>query len=351
MKKLYTIIMAAMLLAVVQQVNAQGGFDQLIKSSPADATKLVGAYAAPLFRGFGTGLNSGWNNTAKTKSLLHFDLRLTGSIAFVPTADQSFDVRAIGLSNHLTPDITSPTTVAPTFGGDKNAALPIMDINNDAGVKISSFTMPKAILSVIPAPSIQLTVGLIANTDLTIRTIPTISMGSDVGSVGMFGFGLKHNFMGSGAAKVVPFDLALAFNYNRISYSKPLTVTPPSGNTPAAGSSTDFSNQHIDAAFSGVNVQAIISKKLVFFTPFLSVGYQTASTNLSVLGNYPVNSTNPLAPTTYVTVTDPVSITETSVTGMRADLGFQLELGFFKVYASGSAGKYASVNGGIGFGF
>jgi len=351
MKKLYTVIICVAALAGMQKANAQSGFDQLIKSSPADATKLIGAYAEPLFRGFGTGLNSGWNNTAKTKKLLHFDLRLTGSVAFVPTADQSFDVRAIGLSNHLTPDVTSPTTIAPTFGGDKSAALPIMDINNDAGTKISSFTMPKAILSVIPAPSIQLTVGLIASTDLTIRTIPTISLGSDVGSVGMFGFGVKHNFMGGGAAKVVPFDLALAFNYNRITYTKPLSVAPPSGNTPAPGSSTDFSNQHIDAAFSGINVQAIISKKLLFFTPFLSIGYQTASTNLSVLGNYPINSTNPLAPTTYVTVTDPVSISETSVTGMRADLGFQLDLAFFKIYASGSTGKYASINGGIGFGF
>jgi hypothetical protein len=351
MKKLYSFILATALLVVVNQTYAQSGFDQLIKSSPADATKLVGAYAEPLFRGFGTGLNSGWNNTAKTKGLLHFELRLTASAAFVPTSDQSFDVRAIGLSNHLTPDVASPTAIAPTFGGDKNAALPIMDINNDAGVKITSFTMPKAITSVIPAPAIQLTIGLIASTDLTIRTIPTVSLGSDVGSVGMLGFGVKHNFLGGGVGKIVPFDLALAVNYNRITYSKPLSVQPAAGNTPAPGSSTDFSNQHIDATFNGVNVQAIISKKILFFTPFLSVGYQTASSNLSVVGNYPITSTNPLAPNTYATVSNPVSLSETSLTGMRADLGFQLNLGFFNFYASGSTGKYASVNGGIGFGF
>lgn len=211
--------------------------------------------------------------------------------------------------------------------------------------------MPKAITSVIPAPSLQLTIGLIASTDLTIRTIPTTTISNDIGSVGMFGFGLKHNFTGSGLAKVIPFDLALAFNYNHLNYSKPVSVQPSSGSTAASGSSSDFSNQRVDAGFSGINVQAIISKKLLFFTPFFSVGYQNSTTDLSVLGNYPVNSTNPLAPNTYVTIADPVHIKETSLTGMRLDAGFQLNLAIFRLYASGSVGKYPSVNGGIGFGF
>jgi len=350
MKKLYTVIMAAVLLVVVQHAKAQSGFDQLIKSSPGDATKLMQAYAEPLFRGFGTGLNSGWNNTAKTKGLLHFDLRITASGAFVPSSDKTFDVTQIGLSSHLRPD-NAALKIAPTFGGD-NVDGPVMRLYDDNGnATTTTFTLPKGIISVVPAPSIQLTVGLIANTDLTIRTIPTISVGTDVGSIGMFGFGLKHNFMAGGAASVVPFDLALAFNYNRISYTKTLSVTPGTA-APAPGTTAaDFSTQHIDAAFKGINVQAIISKKLLFFTPFLAVGYQTASSDLSVMGNFPITSTVPGQGAFYTTISNPVSISETSVTGMRADLGFQLELGFFKIYASGSTGKYASVNGGIGFGF
>src|SRR6202000_2688050 len=105
----------------------------------------------------------------------------------------------------------------------------------------------------------------------------------------------------AGKGKVKPFDLALAVNYNKISYTKSLSVQPNSGATPAPGQPTnaDFSTQRIDANFSGVNVQAIISKKLLFFTPFASIGYQSASTDFGVKGNYPVQATGPGQSTNY----------------------------------------------------
>jgi hypothetical protein len=359
MKKTYTLIAFTLLSIGTFRANAQNsngnGFDQLIKSSPADATKLFQNYAEPLFRGFGTGLNSGWNNTAKTKKFLHFDLRITFNVAQVPTSDQSFDVTKIGLSNHLQVDPTSTTSIAPTFGGSKSAPTPLMDIKNDNGVKVASFNMPSGVIQYVPAPDIQLTVGLFKNTDLTIRTMPTVNISSDIGSVGMVGFGIKHDiiqdFVGKAGKKLIPFDLAIAVNYNRITYAKTLSVQPDAGTTAAPGQSTDFSNQSIQAHFTGVNVQAIISKKLLFFTPFLAVAYQTASTNFNVLGNYPITSSNPAQPNMYVTVTNPVAINETRISGLRADVGFQLNLAVFRIYASYSTGQYQSINGGIGFGF
>ncbi|HEY0244255.1 MAG TPA: DUF6588 family protein, partial [Mucilaginibacter sp.] len=263
MKKLYPLITSVILLTVVFSANAQNGFDQLIKSSPFDASKMVQAYAEPLFKGFGEGLNSGWNNTAETKKFLHFDLRITANIATIPTSDKSFDVTKIGLSNHIGP--ADPTkTIAPTFGGAKVDG-PVMNIYNDAGVKVSNFTLPKGILSYVPAPNVQLTIGLIHNTDLTIRTTPTIKISDDAGSVGMFGFGIKHDIIQDFTkGRPKPFDLALAFNYNRINYSNNLNVKPDGAATPAPGQSSDFSNQRIDAHFSGVNVAAIISKRLLF---------------------------------------------------------------------------------------
>src|SRR5882757_9464174 len=138
MKKLYSLITTVVLIAVALGAHAQnnsssdgGGFDQLIKSSPADATKLMQAYANPLFKGFGVGLNSGWNNTASTKKLLHFDLRITASAAFVPVSDKTFDVTKIGLSNNVTP--ADPTkTIAPTIGGSSNTG-PVMNIKDNNG--------------------------------------------------------------------------------------------------------------------------------------------------------------------------------------------------------------------------
>ncbi|HEY8780209.1 MAG TPA: DUF6588 family protein [Mucilaginibacter sp.] len=358
MKRIYTLLALAALSFAALDASAQsgggnggngGGFDQLIKSSPGDATKLVQNYAEPLFKGFGIGLNSGWNNTAKTKKILHFDLRISANIAQVPTSAQSFDVTQIGLSNHLQVDASSPTSIAPTFGGSKNGTTPLMDIKDNNGNTIETFNMPNGMIQYIPAPDIQLTVGIFKNTDLTIRTMPTINIGSNSGSIGMIGFGIKHDIIQdfAGKGKPKPFDLAIAVNYNKISYSKALNVQPDAGTVAAPGSQTDFSNQRISGSFSGTNVQAIISKKLLFFTPFLSIAYQSANTTFGVLGNYPIAS----SVATYTTVTDPVHINENSVSGFRTDIGFQLNLFVLRIFASYSPGQYQSINGGIGLGF
>lgn len=355
MKKFYSLIIAALLIVPAVKTYAQssssgdGDFSDLIKSNAADATKLMQAYALPMFKGFGIGLNSGWSNTAATKKLLHFDLRVSANLAQVPTKDQTFDVTQIGLSKQVSVAATSPTKIAPTVGNNNDVARPIMSINDVNGTPTGkTFTMPQGVFNYVPAPNIQLTVGLVHHTDVTIRTTPTINLGDDGGSVSLFGFGIKHDIIQDFAKKVPkPFDLAIAVNYNRINYSKKLNVQPDAGTSNLSGGNPSFNDQHIDAKFSGTTVQAIISKKFLFFTPFLSVGYQTAHSNFGVLGNYPLTATS----TNYTVITDPVSIDQTSISGMRADVGFQLNLAILRIYASVATGEYVSGNAGIGFGF
>lgn len=344
MKKIYSFIIITALTACALKSNAQDGFDELIKSNAADATLLFQNYANPLLKGFGVGMNSGWNNTAATKKLLHFDLRITANAALVPEMDKSFDVTKIGLSSSIRPNSQSPTNIAQTFGGNKDAASPIMDIYDKNNKLLSTFTMPEAVLHIIPAPTIQLTVGLVKNTDVTFRITPDIKIGDDAGKVGMFGIGFKHNII-KDFVKASPFDLAVAVNYNRLKYSKTLDVENEDGTSNASN------NQRIDATFSGLNIQAILSKKILFFTPFVAVAYQTSNANLGVLGNYVVKSEKDGNNYSYRTLTDPIRIDKTTVSGLRADLGFQLNLAVFRIYASGSIGEYKSVNGGIGFGF
>jgi hypothetical protein len=355
MKKPYSLLAIILILTIFKasaQNNSGSGFDQLIKSSPGDVTKLIHSYAEPLFKGFGTGLNSGWNNTARTKKLLHFDLHLTANAAWVPDMGKSFDVTKIGLSNHIAPADPS-NVIAPTFAGAQSDG-PRMNIKDDNGVVINNFTMPKGVLSFVPAPTVQLTIGLVANTDITVRFAPPINLGGDKGSVKDIGFGIKHNIIQdfAGAKKIIPFDLALAVNYNKITYTKPLSVQPTTGSQPAPGTqAADFSTQSLNADVSGLNVQAIISKKMHFFTPFFAVAYQTATSNMSVLGNYPIQSTAPGQSLFYTTISNPVNINETSISGLRADIGFQLEASIFRFYASYSVGEYQSGNVGIGLGF
>ncbi|WP_295655253.1 DUF6588 family protein [uncultured Mucilaginibacter sp.] len=250
------------------------------------------------------------------------------------------------------------------MGGSNNTPGQSISVYSTDGshTKLASFNLPSGGINIVPAPLLQLTVGLIHNTDVTLRYIPTVNSkdygSTDFGSLGMIGFGIKHDIIQDfGTAKhLMPFDLAIAFGYTSLTYNYNLNVTPnPSNAKPKDGQqSTDFSNQLLQGKFSAINIQAILSKKLLFFTPFVSVGYSSGTTSVNTYGNYPV-TTGVDSPITqnpvYTTYNNPVSINETSVSGFHADAGFQLNFFILNIYASYSAGTYSSYNAGIGLGF
>lgn len=354
MKKLYSFLTALILSAITFTASAQSddGISDIFVGSPGDVNKLLNAYTNPLFKGFGNSLNGGWTNSAKTLKLLHFDIRVSATASIVPESDRTYDVNKLGLANIK----ATGSSIAPTFGGSDELSTSIVvsdpsDPNNP--LKKYNTTLPKGVTQYIPAPQIQLTVGLVKNTDVTLRLIPTTKITDDVGSVGMFGFGFKHNITNDfGTKALIPFDLAIAVGYTKLKYNKPLDVRP--GNSNVSGSQ-DFSNQSLEGNFSGWNVQAIISKKLAFFTPFASVGYLTSKTDVGLKGNYPfVTGVSATGTPIYTSYANPITIGGTSasqVSGLRADLGFQLNLAILRIYASGSLAEYKSVNAGIGLGF
>ncbi len=353
-KSVRTVVICCMLL-LCTKIQAQDFVSALVKSGPADATKLANAYLEPLFKGFGYGLNSGWNNTAKTKSLLGFDLRVSASAVFIPAADKTFDLTKIGLSGNVRPT-DAGKTIAPTIGGGNSSTqISVYDDNNR---KLETLTLPSGVLSVIPAPQVQLTAGLVYHTEATLRYMPSISFGGNVGSVSSIGFGLKHNilqdFAGKTAGKIIPLDLAVSAGFTQLKYHLAVNVQPDQNAQPKDNQqSTDFSNQRIEGKFNGFNAELIVSKKLLFFTPFASVGYLTSNTNVGLKGNFPIttgiNNIIQQQPA-YTTFANPISIKERSVNAVKASLGFQLNLAFFRFYAAYSASQYQSVNAGIGFG-
>jgi len=354
MKKLYSLIAVVILTTVAFKANAQSddGISQLFKGSPSDVNKLVNAYSNPLFKGFGNSLNGGWTNTAQTQKFLRFAIRISASASIVSDADKSFDINSLKLDN------IKPTgsSIAPTFGGDKNLSTGIVvsdpsDPNNPA--KKYNTTLPKGVIQYIPAPQVQLTIGIIKNTDLSVRFIPTTKITDDVGSVGMIGFGLKHNFAHDFSKRSLPFDLALAVGYTNLKYNKSLSVLPDASNGGVSGSQ-NYSNQTLQGNFSGWNTQVILSKKLLFFTPFVSVGYLSSNTDVGLKGNFPfVTGVNTTGKPIYTTYADPINISGSaaSVSGARADVGFQMSLFFLKIYGSYSFAEYQSANVGIGLGF
>jgi hypothetical protein len=354
MKKVYLSVVVA-LIFVSAQVKAQSGINDLFKGSPGDVNKLLNAYTGSLFKGFGNSLNGGWTNTARTQSLLHFNIRVSASISIVPTDDQSFDINSLGLAN-IKPT-NAGQSISPTFGAPNSNLGQAITVSDPAHPGDPNYqfktNLPNGVIQYIPAPQLQLTLGLIKSTDITLRYIPTTKITDDVGSVGMFGFGIKHNIMNDfgEAGKIVPFDLAIAVGYTKLTYNKPMDVRK--------NDNVAIPGQTLDGHFSGWNTQVILSKKLLFFTPFVSVGYLSSTTDVGLHGNFPFvtgavpGATPGTAQPTYTNYADPISVTGSGagVSGPRFDAGFQLSLFVLKIFASYSFAQYSSANAGIGLGF
>lgn len=339
MKKIYAVelLIGLFFIASVQKASAQQNVADLFKSGPADATKLINAYFDPLYKGLGAGLSDGWTNTAKSKGFLKFEVRVSASAALVPQSARSYDVNTLGLSN-IKPAVGASSIGPTAFGNDQEGGR--MQIYSSNGLPTTSFfNLPQGVgFHVVPSAQIQATLGLPKNIDISVRAMPKIKLGDDLGSLSMIGVGAKIEIlpllMGKND-KYIPLDIALAGGFTQYKYTLPLNIN-----------NTANSNQVINAKFNGVNVDAIISKKLLFFTPFASVGYQTSTTNLKALGTYSFDTGNG----TSISYTDPVSVKQKDIDGLKASLGFQLKFGFFKLYGSYTASKYNLFNAGIALG-
>lgn len=327
----------------------EGSFSDFFKTGTGDATKLTKAYLSPLFTGIGVGLNSGWYQSAKAKNLGKFDVKFMATAALVPSEDQSFDVRNIGLSNQtrLAPNQNNPNS--PTAFG-KDIKGPEMELFASDGKPLGSFTLPNGLgFNIVPSPQLQVTVGVIKNTDVSIRYTPKIG-NNEFGRFSVLGFGAKHEitsllFPGK-TEKLIPIDIAVAFAYSQINFERKITKDEQ---LDESNSGRDL-NQRIDGKFSGISADIIVSKKLSVFTPFVSLSYNTSKTNVGVKGDFIFRDySSPLIPT-YTTATDPVSIQQNDLAAFRGNIGFQLQLAFFRLYSTYSISKYQAFTAGIGFG-
>ncbi|MBC7653234.1 MAG: hypothetical protein H7098_02035 [Oligoflexus sp.] len=322
----------------------------LVRNVPSDATKLAQAYFMPAFKGFGFGMNSGWYNSAKAKNLGKFDIRIQGTAAFVPKEDQSFDISKLGLSSTMQ---AKGNSISPSLLSD-NTMGSVLSLKDDNGNEVSTIKLPNGSgYKFAPSPQVQVTVGLIKNTDVSVRYSPQIGKETGgFGTVQVLGFGVKHEItkylLPGKTEKIIPIDIALAFGYNQLTYSYKLPIVDQLDDR---NSGQDL-NQKVDIKLSGYVIDAVLSKKLAIFTPFVSVGYNSSQTQLKVLGNYIVKTGSTIIPPipTYTTFTDPVNIKQNDISGIRGNIGFSLHLAFFRFYGSYSVGQYQAVSGGIGFG-
>ncbi len=366
MKFLRTVLFTLLLITLSSgfakaQVNNVG---DLLRSGIDDSGLLLENYLKPYSNGFGANLNTGWNNSARPYRTLGFDIRVNAALSFIPADDEFFDVA--GLEPRFQQiELFSPSGTTPTVAGESNTRAEIgrnfINPSNGQEEELFSFELPDGTgFAYVPSPMIQATVGIIRDTDVSLRLVPSVSAPDVDGSVSLFGFGAKHGlnqYLPGGA--LLPVDLSVQLGYTQLNFDIGTDVNPESGSDIYDPYDTSqWEGQEITLQSSGYTVNLLVGKNLPILSIFGGVGFQSSTTDVNVKGSYPVTvpneQYNPQSqPETKAieAITDPLSLSIDGDNSVHALAGFRVRLGFIAVSGSYTLSNYPVANVGVGLSF
>ena len=325
--------------------KAQSGFEKILLADVNDSQKLLEAYFSPGMEGFINAMNGGWYHTAKVHKKLGFDISIGASGAQIPSKNDIINISALGLSSNL----TSNASTTPSFSGSDNGAE-FRVTRNIAGQNVTAdFTAPGGVnlpANLVPAPAIQIGLGLPWKLEAMVRFVPNINFGEDQdeSSLNMFGVGLKKEITDwFGPMDKTPLHVSIlaAYTSMKVSYG---IADINSGPIRTQNALTEFD-------LNAFTVQAIASLNFPFINVYGGLGYNRGSSSLNMSGNYTgVFETGLPAPNNTINQTLEIpSNLDFNSNGMAATIGARLSLGFFKIYGSYALQEYNTANLGIAF--
>ena len=342
MKNTLRIIFSLAIVGIsTHQSKAQVDFDSFLEAGVSDANRLLELYMEPAFVGLGFGMNSGWYNTAKPHKFLGFDITANVSLAKIPTANEFFTFNNSEFTNVFYAggnSVEMPTIFGPNLGADD---LPQMsfrdfdDVDNDGDtmeelIRISALTgagidedLP---FNAVPVPMAQIGIGIFKGAELKIRYIPEQNF-DDEFNIKLLGLGLMYDIkQWLPAEKLLPFDISVFAGFTNLTSQVIIDA--------------DL-DQLAELKSSSLTFQGVLSKKIAMFTPFVGVGYATANTDFSILGNFTTESEN---------LTDPIAFSYKN-SGLRANVGLRIKLLFLTITGEYAMQEYNTITAGVGFSF
>ncbi len=359
MKLTIKILILLILLSVVYklQVDAQiNNVGPFISAGTEDGQKLIKAYLSPYLNAFGASMTGGWYNTAKCHKLGGFDLTATINTAIVPTSAKTFNVDELGLVDLKRANGTE--VLSPTIAG-KNKSGPQMEYNlpgyTGNAFKLSNGTGDPY----ISTPMLQLGVGLIKETEIIGRYMPTFSTGDY--KIGLWGIGIKHSI-----SQWIPFlkklpvlHVSVMGGYTNLGSKMGIDVKPSdigagSIQTDAGITAQTWENQKMKIEMGSFTGNLLVSVDLPIICFYGGAGFATTSSKLEMSGNYPmleINNDQPLV----IAAKDPINIKvknqEGNITKARLNAGMRLKLSLLTIHFDYTREQYNVFTGGLGISF
>ncbi len=326
----------------VTSVNAQlfDGIENILLTSTEDARILAEGYTAPIGKTLMYALNSGWATSAKTHKKLGFGLTIGGAAPFVPDVDQVFT--PTGLTSLSVPSGSLSTVFGE--GGDQELNFSFSEsvlgneIEYEGKLSFPGGLKDELPLGTVPAPIVQASVGVVFDTDLLVRFIPTMEMQGSTFS--LTGFGLKHNIMQYfGPLDKLPLNVSLLAAISKASFEYDLSDSTFGGNS---------TNRKMTFEADTFTIQALASIDLPIISAFAGLGYNAGDSQFNVSGDYSIDyGITGIGPRI---LKDPISIAS-DASGVMGIVGARLNLLFLKIFANYTIQEYNTLTAGISFNF
>ncbi|TXD48086.1 DUF6588 family protein [Polaribacter sp. IC073] len=327
MKK--SIIIFLGVLASAFSTNAQDGFEGYLLADENDRGKLINAYINPAMKGLIYGMNNGWYHTAKVHKPFGFDISIGLNASLVPEEDEMFTLSGLTSIN------TGSITAATVAGSEDTTPLTAVNFTEGGVNYITTFDAPGGVkeslpLSAVPAPAVQLNVGLPAKFEVSLRFVPKV--GSDDVKGDLFGIGLKKEITDwFGPIGKTPLHVSLLAAYTTMNVDYNIT---DNGNVNVTDGLAEFK-------LNSYTVQAIASLNFPIINLYGGLGYGSGSSTLKMLGKYELNYAGQTRE-----INDPIN-SKFDASGFRSTIGARLSLGFFKIFGSYTLQEYNTANLGI----
>ena len=326
----------------VTSVNAQlfDGIENILLTSTEDARILAEGYTAPIGKTLTYALNSGWATSAKTHKKLGFGLTIGGAAPFVPDVDQVFT--PTGLTSLSVPSGSLSTVFGK--GGDQELNFSFSEsvlgneIEYEGKLSFPGGLKDELPLGTVPAPIVQASVGVVFDTDLLVRFIPSMEMQGSTFS--LTGFGLKHNIMQYfGPLDKLPLNVSVLAAISKASFEYDLSDSTFGGNS---------TNRKMTFEADTFTIQALASIDLPIISAFAGLGYNAGDSKFNVSGDYSIDyGITGIGPRI---LKDPISIAS-DASGVMGIVGARLNLLFLKIFANYTIQEYNTLTAGISFNF
>ena len=281
--------------------------------------KMIEAYFTPMAESFGAGLNNGWYNTAKPHSLGGFDLTFTLNTVIIPNAAKTFNIKDAG-GNVFTSNETEASTI---FGSADETEMTYT--NSNTGVS-ANFDMPGGFKTpALPLPMIQAGIGLIKNTAIDVRFMPTWTIGKDEKSVEvkLFGVGIKHDLLQwiPGVGDMIPMSLSFQGGYTSLN------------------TELNIADQKVALNTKATTFNLVASKKILMVTGYAGIGYNSSTTSFTADTKFDLNGVN---------FEEKIEMDFESNKNLRANVGLRLNITLVTIQADYTFSEYPTATVGIG---